>query len=164
MNTVFLLTGGNLGDRNKNLQKAVELIAQQIGKIENISAVFETVAWGTHDQPDYLNQALQVTTYLTPQELLKAILSIEKNMGRLRSSKWEPRVIDIDVLLYNDLVVDDPALTIPHPLLHKRRFALVPLAELAPELIHPVMKQPIRELLQHCPDELTVKKFSLTPF
>jgi 2-amino-4-hydroxy-6-hydroxymethyldihydropteridine diphosphokinase len=161
MNTTYLLVGGNLGDRLSNVQKAVELISRQIGKIEQISSVYETAPWGTVEQPDYLNQAVRVNTYLQPNELLKAILAIEMNMGRVRRKAWEPRLIDIDILFYNHDIIHEDYLQVPHPHLPERRFALVPLAEIEPDFIHPVLNTPIRELLEKCPDTLGVKKFSL---
>ncbi|GAA4309313.1 2-amino-4-hydroxy-6-hydroxymethyldihydropteridine diphosphokinase [Compostibacter hankyongensis] len=160
MNTVFLLIGGNIEDRYKHLGKAVELISQQIGKIENVSAVYETAAWGIQEQADYLNQAIQVNTYLTPQELMKAARSIETNMGRERRVVWGPRIIDVDILFYNQEVIQEEKLFIPHPHLHERRFVLTPLEEIAPDLQHPVLKKTIRELLDACPDPLWVRKFS----
>lgn len=160
MNTTFLLIGGNLGDRAGHLGKAVELIRQRIGKIENISAIYETAAWGKIDQPDYLNQVVKVSTRLQPQEALKAILAIENDMGRIRKKVWEPRLIDIDILFYNEDIIREEHLLIPHPHLQDRRFVLVPLAEIAAELVHPVLKATIKELLDKCPDNLRVRRFS----
>lgn len=163
MNTAFLLIGGNIGDRAACLNRAVELIGHQVGKIENISAIYETAAWGKIDQADYLNQVAAVNTSLEPANVLKAILAIEKNMGRIRKKVWEPRLIDIDILFYNEEIIREEHLHIPHPHLQDRRFVLVPLAEIAPDLVHPVLKQTIRELLEKCPDPLWVRKFSLAP-
>lgn len=163
MNTTYLLIGGNLGDKDTNLRKAVELISRQIGKIEQISAVYETAAWGKIDQPDYLNQVVRVNTYLQTNEILKAILAIEMNMGRIRRKVWEPRIIDIDILFYNRDIINEDHLHIPHPHLQERRFVLVPLAEIAPDFVHPVLKISIRQLLDNCPDPLRVNKFSLVP-
>lgn len=160
MNTTFLLIGGNLGDRAGHLGKAVALIRQRIGKIENISAIYETAAWGKIDQPDYLNQVVKVSTRLQPQEALKAILSIENDMGRIRKKVWEPRLIDIDILFYNEDIIREEHLRIPHPHLQDRRFVLVPLAEISPAFVHPVLKTTIKELLDKCPDNLRVKQFS----
>lgn len=160
MNTVFLLLGGNLGDRVAHLRKAVDLISQQIGKIEEVSALYETEPWGEPNQPSFLNQALRVNSYLEPMETLKAILSIEFNMGRRRLKSWEPRTIDIDILFYNREMLNTPELSIPHPQLQDRRFALVPLAEIAGDFIHPLLNRSIAQLLQDCPDPLGVKPYS----
>ncbi|HUX83676.1 MAG TPA: 2-amino-4-hydroxy-6-hydroxymethyldihydropteridine diphosphokinase [Chitinophagaceae bacterium] len=163
MNTTYLLIGGNLGDRLINLQKAVELISRQIGKIEQISSVYETAPWGLTEQPDYLNQAVRVNSYLAPNELLKAILAIEMNMGRVRRKAWEPRLIDIDILFYNHDILREDYLQIPHPHMEERRFALVPMAEIDSDFVHPLLNRTIGELLESCPDPLPVKKFSLVP-
>ncbi len=149
-----------MGDRAGHLGKAVELIRQRIGKIENISAIYETAAWGKIDQPDYLNQVVKVSTRLRPQEALKAILAIENDMGRTRKKVWEPRLIDIDILFYNEDIIREEHLLIPHPHLQDRRFVLVPLAEIAATFVHPVLKATIKELLDKCPDHLRVKQFS----
>lgn len=158
MNRTYLLIGGNVGDRHKNLEQAMQLIEGQAGKVVHKSAVYETEAWGKEDQPPFLNQVLEVETRLQPQELLKAILQAEQDMGRMRKEKYGPRTIDIDILLYNDLSLETTQLVIPHPQMHLRRFALMPLAEIAPEQIHPVLKKSIDELLLECPDKLSVKK------
>jgi len=158
MNKAYLLTGGNMGDRQENLATAHECIGQQCGDIISASSLYETAAWGKKDQPSFLNQVLEIQTSLSPQQLLKKILHIEKQIGRIRKEKYGPRIIDIDILLFNDEVYDYPSLKIPHPELQNRRFALVPFAEIAPDLIHPVLKKTIAELLIICPDKLAVKK------
>ncbi|HVB03835.1 MAG TPA: 2-amino-4-hydroxy-6-hydroxymethyldihydropteridine diphosphokinase [Chitinophagaceae bacterium] len=163
MNTAYLLIGSNQGDRESYLRKAVELVSRQIGKIEQISSVYETAAWGKIEQPDYLNQAVRVNTYLKTGELLKAILAIEVNMGRIRRKIWEPRIIDIDILFYNKDIINEEHLHIPHAHLQERRFVLVPLAEIDPEFIHPILNLPISELLEACQDTLQVKKYSPVP-
>ena len=158
MNRTYLLIGGNVGNRLKNLGKAVELIGAKAGTVGKESALYETEAWGKHDQPAFLNQVLRVDTDLSPQDLLQTILDIEQEMGRKREEKYGPRTIDIDILLYNDLVLDAADLAIPHPQMHLRRFALAPLADIDASLIHPVLKKSIDELLLECPDKLAVKK------
>ena len=160
MNTVFLLTGGNLGDRFFNLQTAKELIEKDCGKIAKESSVYQTAAWGFTEQPDFYNQALQLQTNFSPEELMQKLLFIEKNMGREREIKMGPRIIDIDVLLMNDLIISSPLITIPHPRLAERRFALTPLAEIAPDIIHPVLHTSISQLLAVCKDDLPVYKIS----
>jgi len=158
MNTVFLLTGGNLGNRLENLQQAADFILQDCGIIRNMSAVYQTAAWGFTSQPDFYNQAIELHTLLDPDNLMKALLHIENKMGRQRSVKMGPRAIDIDILLMNDMACDTPLVKIPHPRLAERRFVLTPLAEIAGGIIHPVFHKTIRELLTECKDELPVHK------
>ena len=150
MATLYLSLGTNLGDRQLNLETALTLIGQKIGTIQAMSGVLETVSWG-YDSPNrFLNLAVKVKTGLTPQETLKASKGIEKEMGRTTKTDtngYQDRIIDIDILMYNDMVMETPELTLPHKLMHKRRFVLEPLAEIAPELVHPVMQKTIRELL-----------------
>jgi len=160
MNKVFLLIGGNMGDRLQNLHQAIALLSATCGPVIQQSAVYETAAWGKTDQAAFLNQALLLTTSLTPQELITTILSVEEEMGRLRMEKNGPRVIDIDIIFYNELVMQEPNLTIPHPQLQNRHFVLVPLHEIAPTFVHPVLHKTITELLEECKDDLAVEKVS----
>ncbi|MBC5772814.1 2-amino-4-hydroxy-6-hydroxymethyldihydropteridine diphosphokinase [Pontibacter sp. KCTC 32443] len=159
MPKLYLLLGGNLGDRTLYLQQARESIAAQVGSIKQASALYETAAWGKTDQPSFLNQVLEVETILGPEQVLQTINTIEHDLGRERLEHWGARVIDIDILFYDNLVQQTQRLTIPHPQLHLRRFTLLPLQEIAPGLVHPVFQQSIAELLQQCPDELEVKKY-----
>lgn len=158
MNRTYLLIGGNVGNRLENMEKAAGLLGEKVGQIAARSALYETEAWGKEDQAAFLNQVLEINTTLDPRALLQTILSIEKEMGRVRQEKYGPRAIDIDILLFDDQVLKEKELTIPHPQLHQRRFALAPLAEIAPSMIHPVFKKSIDELLLECPDKLAVKK------
>lgn len=158
MNTAFVLVGSNLGDKEENFKSAKAFIEEKIGRIIRSSSLYETAAWGKTDQPAFLNQALQIQTNLTARELMREILKIEKDMGRERREKYGPRIIDIDILLFNEEQRDDPDLRIPHPELQNRLFALIPLAEIAPNLHHPVFKKSILHLLKECPDQLAVKK------
>lgn len=158
MHTVFLLTGSNIGDSYAHLQQARQAIASTAGKVITASSVYKTEPWGNKEQQDFLNQVLQVNTLLEPADLLKTVLQIESVMGRNRQHKWEPRIIDIDILFYDNLVVETGDLKIPHPLLHERMFTLKPLHEIAPYLVHPVLKQSIAGLLKLCRDESVVEK------
>jgi len=158
MNDVFLLLGSNLGDRQSLLEDAIIRIAVDIAPITRASSVYETASWGIADQPDYLNQVVVVNTDISARQVLEKILTIEKNMGRLRAEKWGSRVIDIDILFYGNAIIGEPDLTIPHPELHNRRFTLEPLAEIAPKLTHPVLNKEILQLKNELKDKLIVKK------
>ncbi|HET9824709.1 MAG TPA: 2-amino-4-hydroxy-6-hydroxymethyldihydropteridine diphosphokinase [Chitinophagaceae bacterium] len=158
MNRVFLLIGSNMGNRENNFASAKMLIAEHCGVIVQSSALYETAAWGKNDQPAFLNQALEIETDLDAEQLMIQILRIEKMMGRERKEKYGPRQIDIDILLFNREQYDKPHLKIPHPEMQNRRFALTPLAEIAPDVEHPVLKKSITRLLNECPDKLDVKK------
>ena len=158
MNQTYLLIGSNLGNRQKNLENAKELIAAKAGQVGKSSSLYETEAWGMRDQPAFLNQVLVLFTKLDPRQLLSTILDIEHQMGRERTQKFGPRAIDIDILFYNEAIIDEPGLTIPHPQLHLRKFTLEPLHEIAPAFIHPVLHKSITDLLKECPDPLAVKK------
>jgi 2-amino-4-hydroxy-6-hydroxymethyldihydropteridine diphosphokinase len=159
MNTTYLILGSNLGDKLHNLQQAVQLIKKEIGPIVNQSGIYVTAAWGNTSQPDFVNQAISVDTDLSPTDLLQKILAIEKKIGRVRDQqKWKERIIDIDILFYNDTVINTPDLTIPHPYLQERKFVLIPLLEIAQEYIHPIINKNIKTLLQECTDILEVKR------
>ncbi len=161
MNTAYILLGGNMGDRTARLQEAATRVAAKAGTIVRASSFYETAAWGKTDQPDFLNQVIILHTTLLPAALMAVLLNIETAMGRIRTEKNAPRVIDIDILFYNREVIDSPGLHIPHPQLQHRRFVLVPLNELSPGLVHPVLHQRVSELLLSCTDTLNVKKFYL---
>lgn len=156
MNNIFLLTGGNIGNRRENLESAAALIQVHVGKIINRSRVYETEPWGFSEQPSFYNQVLQVHTKLLPEKVLKTILQIEEEMGRVRTVKNAARIIDIDILFFNNITTNEEKITIPHPEIANRRFVLTPLDELAPEMIHPILKKTIHELLIVCKDELKV--------
>jgi len=160
MNTAYLLIGGNLGNRKENLRKAAELINEQCGSLIRSSSIYETAAWGMTEQPSFLNQALEISTSADAKQLLRKILKIEKEMGRIRKEKLGPRLIDIDILLFGNEIHDLQFLKIPHPEMQNRRFVLTPLAEIDPELQHPVLKKTIAQLLEECPDNLEVKKIA----
>jgi len=160
MRTAYLLIGGNLGNRKENLAKAVSLINEQCGSLTRSSSIYETEAWGITDQPSFLNQALEISTSLNARQLMRKVLQIEEEMGRVRKEKLGPRIIDIDILLFENEIHDLRFLKIPHPEMQNRRFVLVPLAEINSTLQHPVLKKSIAELLEECPDNLEVKKIA----
>lgn len=153
---VYLGLGTNLGDKLANLQEAVQLISQSIGAVTLSSSVFKTEPWGIEDQPDFFNQAVLIQTAYEPEEVLEKLLQIERNMGRERIQKWGTRIIDLDILLYEDLIINTPTLILPHPFMQDRNFVLVPLAEIAPGFIHPVLEQSILQLLEKSTDPLKV--------
>ncbi len=155
---VFLLLGTNIGDRHKNLLNALWAIEARAGTVRKRSAIYETEAWGKTDQPSFYNQVVQIATFLEPKALLDQLLSVEKTMGRLRNEKWGERIIDIDILFYGHEIVEAEGITIPHPELPYRKFALIPMAELADDFIHPKLFQTIHELLKNCTDVLEVKR------
>lgn len=158
MNKVFLLIGGNLGDRMQSLHKAESLIDECVGQIEKKSSIYETAAWGNTAQPSFLNRVVAVSTVLPAEKVLSTILEIEQKLGRIRLEKMGPRMIDIDILYFNHSIFFSTNLTIPHPQLHNRRFVLVPLTEIAPEYVHPIFQKSNQQLLQVCDDLLEVKK------
>lgn len=155
-NGIFLLLGTNLGDRSQHLAAARALIGAKAGKIVKASAVYLTAAWGKTDQPDFYNQVIEIESILSPDDLLRTTLGIEEAMGRIRTETWGARTMDIDILLYGNVIVEREQLTIPHPRMNNRKFTLIPLAEIAAEVIHPVEQKSIRELLALCTDPLEV--------
>lgn len=146
-----------MGERYLALQRGERYIENKVGNIISSSSIYETEAWGKQDQEAFLNKVILVETVLKPKEVLETILHIEKLMGRNREGqKWHERIIDIDILFFNDEVINEKDLTIPHPYLHERRFTLVPLAEIADNYIHPVFRKSINTLLSECSDTLKV--------
>ena len=160
MYITYLLLGSNLGNRKKYIASAISEIEAKLGSVSQRSSLYQTASWGKHDQPDFINQVIELKTSLEPKDLLSGILGIEADFGRKRIEKWGSRTIDIDILLYDDQIVNEPELIIPHPYLAFRRFCLMPLCEIAPEFIHPVLKKNIQELLFELSDDLLVKRLS----
>lgn len=158
LNLIYLLTGSNIGDAVSNLLQASQQIQLQIGEVIARSSLYKTSPWGTIQQDDFLNQVLCVQTVYSPDDVMQRLLQIEQQMGRVRSVKNAPRIIDIDVLFYNNDVYSSALVTIPHPLLHERKFVLQPLSELAPDIMHPVLHKTIRQLLAECTDTGLVEK------
>ncbi|QNL49537.1 2-amino-4-hydroxy-6-hydroxymethyldihydropteridine diphosphokinase [Olivibacter sp. SDN3] len=160
MHETYLILGTNLGDRVIQLKKAIELITKRIGEVCRQSTIYETKPWGVLEQPNFLNQVLKVKTLLSPDDLLKEALAVEQMLGRVRNVKWGARLIDIDILFYDDRVINTSQLQIPHPLLHKRSFVLFPLAEIASSFIHPVFQVSISQLIESLSDNLSVQKYT----
>jgi 2-amino-4-hydroxy-6-hydroxymethyldihydropteridine pyrophosphokinase len=156
---LYLLLGSNLGEKKKQMDEAMDLIPEIIGPVTKQSSFYETEPWGFSSDEFFLNRALQILTSFSPEEVMQKINQIEKSFGRERSgSCYSSRTMDIDILLYDDLVLDQETLKIPHPRMQDRRFVLVPLDEIAHELIHPVYRKTIGELLRECTDSGDVRK------
>lgn len=146
---VYLALGSNMGDRLENLKEAIAALPPQM-VVKAKSHIYETLPWGYEDQPKFLNQVLKAQTYVEPEPLLKHIKRLEIALGRKPSFQNGPRLIDIDILFYDDLVLNTPALSLPHPRLHERGFVLLPLMDIAPDLVHPVTKKSVREMVAFC--------------
>jgi 2-amino-4-hydroxy-6-hydroxymethyldihydropteridine diphosphokinase len=159
MKIVFLGIGTNLGNREENLEQAVARIGQSIGTVIRSSSIYRTAPWGFQSDEEFLNMVVKIETDLVPVMLLEKNLAIESLMGRVRGPEhFSSRLIDIDILLYEDLIINDENLKIPHPLLQERRFVLVPLCEIAAAMLHPVLKKTFDKLLEECEDRGVVKK------
>lgn len=158
MNKTYLLLGSNMGDSQQQLLTAIKIITKQIGQVTRQSSLYATAAWGNKNQPDFLNQVIIVTTTLTAIQTIENILLIEKEMGRVRTTKNAPRIIDIDILFFNKEIITEKILTVPHPEIENRRFVLIPLNELSTNFLHPVSKKSMHTLLNDCTDTLEVKK------
>jgi len=155
--TVYLALGSNLGDRLANLKQAIDSLTPQM-EVKAKSSVYETLPWGYEDQPKFLNQVVKAKTYLDPEPLLKHLKRLEVALGRQASFPNGPRLIDMDILFYDDLILNTSSLVIPHPRLHERGFVLLPLMELSPDLVHPLIKKSVREMVAGC-DVGGIKKF-----
>jgi 2-amino-4-hydroxy-6-hydroxymethyldihydropteridine diphosphokinase len=161
MNVTYLCLGGNIGDREKALSHAILKINEQVGNIVAKSTIYETESWGVENQQAYLNQCLKVETSLGAIHLINKLLLIEKELGRERTINhtYEPRTIDIDILFYNNDIINESKLLVPHPRLHLRKFVLIPLEEIASNYLHPLLNKTIFSLLSECEDTSDVKQF-----
>lgn len=159
MNRLVLGLGGNKGNVKQTLVQAEKLIAEEIGSIVKKSSNYKTAAWGNTNQPDFLNNVVLVETNYTVVECLQKVLDIEKRLGRLRTEKkWEERIIDIDILFYNDSSIQLENLVVPHPYIQDRKFVLIPLVEILPDYKHPLLNKNLKLLLENCTDVLDVQK------
>ena len=158
MNTVYILLGANLGEPISQIKLSIQLINERVGNIIAQSSLYESEGWGVEDQPKFYNQILIIETALNPEECLKACQEIEIILGRIRDVKWGARVIDIDLLYFNNSIFNSPSLTIPHPYIHQRNFTLVPLVEVSPNFIHPKLNKTNAKLLFESKDNLLVNK------
>lgn len=156
MHKAYILLGSNRGRRKDYLNKAKRLVQTYAGTILKESSIYETAAWGKTDQKAFLNQVIVITTDLVAEKLMQSLLDIEQQLGRIRTEKFGPRTIDLDILFFDELVMKSKLVTLPHPAIQDRRFVLVPLAELSPRKVHPVYKQTISSLLKKCTDTLAV--------
>ncbi|MFC3809713.1 2-amino-4-hydroxy-6-hydroxymethyldihydropteridine diphosphokinase [Lacihabitans lacunae] len=157
---VYLGIGSNIGDSKMHLQNCIEALNLNIGKVSNVSSVYETEAWGNQNQANFFNQVVQISTDILPFELLKKIKELETHLGRTKTVKWGPRVVDIDILLYSNYHFTAANLQIPHAFLKERRFVLAPLAEINPALIHPILMKKMGILLEECKDTAWIKKIN----
>jgi len=148
MADVFIALGSNIGDREENIKTAIEKIKEKGIEIVKISDIIETEPYGYKEQPSFLNAVLWAKTSLTPRELLNILQDIEKEMGREKKFKWGPRNIDLDIIFYDDLVINEEGLKIPHPDAHNRVFVMGPMVQIAPDFIHPVLKTPVKEIFE----------------
>jgi len=153
--------GSNIGDRKVNIARAIQMIEESIGPVIASSAFYETEAWGKKDQDDFINVALEVEHYTTPNQLLKTVNEIEDRLGRVRKVKWEERLIDIDIIFIEDMIIDTHKLTIPHKWMEQRNFVLYPMVDIAENFIHPVLNKTLKNLLLECEDSSKITR--LTP-
>lgn len=159
MGIVYLHLGSNEGNRENVLAESERLISENVGSILSSSKMYETEAWGVKEQPDFLNKALEVVTDLSPDDVLKEIQTIESTLGRKERVKWGQRIIDIDILLFDDAIIDTDYLKIPHLFMETRNFVLIPMLDIAGDIMHPVLKKTIEELYDECKDDCEVRIF-----
>jgi 2-amino-4-hydroxy-6-hydroxymethyldihydropteridine diphosphokinase len=159
MNGIYLLLGSNLGNSFETLGRASKQIEKNIGAIVRASGIYKTKAWGIVNQPDFLNRVIEINSELSPTEMLKQINIIESNLGRVRYKKWHERIIDIDILYFGNEIINTADLQVPHPENQNRKFVMVPMAELAPNFIHPILGKSQKYLLENCKDPLGVELY-----
>ena len=160
MNEVYLQLGSNIGDRLDNLDQSIKIITERIGNVLEKSSVYESTPWGVENQRNFLNQVIFVESNFDPYTILDLVLQIEKDMGRIRIEKWGERIIDIDILFIDDLIIESENLCIPHEFVAKRKFVLQPMCEIAPGFIHPKLNKTISQLLEECIDEEKVNVYA----
>jgi len=161
MNKVYLSLGSNRGNRSANLERAITLLSEWAGDVVTVSSVYETPPWQMTDKTNFFNQVLLLETAFDPAQLIDTIILVETMMGRKRTGiKYEPRIIDIDILFYNDAQINTEELTIPHPLIAERRFVLEPLTEIAPGFMYPLLKKTVTQLRDECEDKSKIKKLA----
>lgn len=153
MHQLILLFGSNLGDRLSYIHQATQHCMIELGEIKSQSSIYETAPWGITEQQSFYNQVIEFSTIVNPQDVLMKILAIEEKLGRVRHEKWGARIIDIDILYYDDVVIESENLKIPHPYLHERRFTLAPLVEILPSFIHPTIHVTNEVLMRNCRDQ-----------
>ena len=161
MNTIYIQLGSNIGERESFITKSMHQVEDAIGKIITASSIFETTAWGNENQNNFLNSVIKIKTPFDAFTILQKSQEIENNLGRERSDKWGERTIDIDILFYNNKIINTKELTVPHPLIQKRKFVLVPLSEIAPNYMHPILKKNISTLLSECKDTQKVLDYEI---
>jgi 2-amino-4-hydroxy-6-hydroxymethyldihydropteridine diphosphokinase len=157
MNKAVILLGSNIGDSHDYLIQALQFIADYAGNIVAQSGIYQTEPWGNTNQASFLNQLIILETELSPENLMEELLRIENQMGRLRVTKWEPRIIDLDIIYFNDWIINSDLLTIPHPLMQERKFVLAPLAQVLPDFIHPLLGKNSMNLLSNCSDDSEIR-------
>lgn len=162
MNIVYILLGANLGSPISQIEQSIQLLSQKIGNIFATSSLYESEAWGVEDQPIFFNQVIGIETTLTPSECLLTCQEVELTLGRIRDTKWGARVIDIDILYFNNEIINTSTLQVPHPYIHLRNFTLIPLAEIASDYIHPTLQLSNQQLLLETKDKLRVRKYGNT--
>ena len=161
MNIVFLQLGSNLGERELLLQDAIAAVEDRVGKVVEKSKVYESTPWRVEGQDNYLNQIIKVKTEMLADVVLSTILDVEKDLGRIRIEKWGERLIDIDIIFYNDAIIETAQLCVPHKHMHERMFVLTPLHNIAPDMVHPKYNKTVEELLKQCTDTQLVKEYAL---